>query len=228
MSGTGQRPSAFCPEPLNWTPPIRSGIMSTAGSWRPCEGTMKRSPYRDGTSELQPLSPQAHYILGEAYYGARHYDKALEAFRGALDLDEMHGPAMMGAGIVYSQQFMFDEAISVLEWASTVHADNTTILASLGETYARSGQREKARHILNKLEEISSQHYVSPLDFALIAAGFGWKDKVIEYLERAYQESSPLLVKFLLPENPRFDFLRDDRRYNELIKRIREHSPSVA
>jgi DNA-binding winged helix-turn-helix (wHTH) protein/tetratricopeptide (TPR) repeat protein len=173
--------------------------------------------------ELEPLSSQAHFLFGEVWYFARQYDKALEEFKSALELDEMHGPAMMGAANVCSQQSLHDEAISQIERANTLYPDNTTMLASLGANYARAGRLRDASRVLNKLKVISSGRYVSPFDFGLITAALGQKDEAMGFLQRAYQEYSPMLVQ-LLPEDPKFDALRDDNRFGELIGRVRANS----
>jgi tetratricopeptide (TPR) repeat protein len=177
--------------------------------------------------ELEPLSSQAHYLLGEVFYFARQYDRALESFKNSLEFDEMNGRAMVGAGNVYSEQSKFGEAISQMERAVELHPEDTTMLASLGATYARAGRVDRARTVRNKLKAASQQRYVSPFDFALVTAGLGEKDKTLEFLHRAYQESSPLLAKYLLPDNPKFDAIRDDSRYGELIHRIRGNSRTI-
>jgi len=177
--------------------------------------------------ELEPLSAQSHFILGEILYFARQYDQALEAFNTALEFDEMHGPAMLGAGNVYCQMSMFDAAISRMERANALHPDNAPMLALLGAAYARAGRTGAARTTLSKLQAFSKHRYVSPFDLALITAGLGQKNKAIEFLHGAYEESSPLLAKFLLPGNPAFDGLQDDGRYADLVKRVRGNNRKV-
>jgi len=175
--------------------------------------------------DLEPLSGQPYFLLGEAYYFAQQHDRALEAYKSALDLDETHGPAMMGAGKVCIRQKLFDEAISYLEKGAAAHADNRNILASLAAAYGTAGKVREARRIFNQLKAASAESYVSPFYFSLIAAGLGQKEQAMAFLLQASKESSPLLVQFLLPEDPRFDLLRDDRQYRELTKRIQEHTP---
>jgi tetratricopeptide (TPR) repeat protein len=49
-------------------------------------------------------------------------------------------------------------------------------------------------------------------------ARLGDKDKAFEYLEKAYQERNPLL--YLLQGEPTLDPLRDDPRFDELVRRV--------
>ena len=175
---------------------------------------------------LEPLSPQSHFLLGEVWYYAREFEKALQAYNSALELNEMHAPALVGAANIYAQLGRYNEAIAHIERAHTLYPDRNDILASLGSVYARAGRLGESRKVLNKLKAASTEHYVSPFDFGLIAAGLRQKERTLEFLQRAYEESSPLLVR-LLSEDARFDELRSDSRYNDLIDRIRSSKRTV-
>jgi hypothetical protein len=48
--------------------------------------------------------------------------------------------------------------------------------------------------------------------------GFGDKDKVFELLNKGYEERSPSLA--LLKADPRWDSLRDDPRFSDLVRRV--------
>ena len=169
---------------------------------------------------LEPLSAQAHFLLGEVWYCAREYEKALNAYNGALELNELHSPALVGAANAYVQLAVYDQAVVHIERAHTLYPERNDILASLGSIYARAGRIAESRKALNKLRAASKEGYVSPFDFGVVAAGLGQKEKALECLHRAYEESSPMLVR-LLSEDARFDDLRNDSRYTELLARIR-------
>ncbi|MEO6655985.1 MAG: hypothetical protein ABIO36_07855, partial [Pyrinomonadaceae bacterium] len=59
--------------------------------------------------------------------------------------------------------------------------------------------------------------YVSPMGFATAYAWGKDKDKTIEYLNRAYDERAEELLD--LTVNKTWDFVRDDPRFKELVKR---------
>ena len=102
----------------------------------------------------------------------------------------------MYLGAAYSQNHQHQEAILTLEKAEIHHPTNTTILAWLGEAYAKAGVREKACEVIEKLETLSKVRYVSSFDFALAHAGLKQYDAAFQWLERAYQERSPYLDHF--------------------------------
>ncbi len=72
--------------------------------------------------------------------------------------------------------------------------------------------------ILNQLNALSKQRYVSPYDTALIHAGLRDKDRAFAWLERAYEERSVWLI--FLKVEPSLDPLRSDPRFNDLLRRI--------
>ena len=60
--------------------------------------------------------------------------------------------------------------------------------------------------------------YVKALDFANAYAWGKDKDKTIEYLNKAYDERDRRLLE--LKVNKTWDFVRDDPRFKELVRRV--------
>jgi hypothetical protein len=59
---------------------------------------------------------------------------------------------------------------------------------------------------------------VSPYQLALVYAGLGEKERAFESLEKAKVERSTLLT--YLKMDPRFDSLRPDPRFQDLLRRM--------
>lgn len=169
--------------------------------------------------ELDPLSLPIITAVGIAHYFGRKYGNAIEVFLHALDLEPTFGMALMWLGAAYSQNSMHDEAILVMERTRAHSPENTTIMSWLGKAYATAGKENDAQILLKKLETISQKRYVSAFDFALVYAGLGQMNLAFEWLEKAYEEMSPLLV-ISLKVDPRLDNLRADTRYESLSQRI--------
>jgi len=111
---------------------------------------------------------------------------------------------------------MYDEAIRELRKAVDLSAGDTRSLTALAHTYALSGQRAKAYHAI---KDLSRHEYVPPYDIGMIYAGLNDKDLAFEWLEKAREERAPWLV--LLETEPRFDNLRSDPRFRDLVRRVR-------
>ena len=90
--------------------------------------------------------------------------------------------------------------------------------AVLGHAYAAAGKEDAAREVLNRLLTRSKTEYVSPYEIAMIYAGLGEKDRTFEWLEKAYEDRSTLLVYFRM--DPRIWSLRSDPRHRELLGRM--------
>ncbi len=71
--------------------------------------------------------------------------------------------------------------------------------------------------LVQTLEKAGTK-YVSPYKIALLYTRIGEKDKAFEYLDKAYNERSPLLVA--IRSDPELDTLRSDDRFADLLQRV--------
>jgi tetratricopeptide (TPR) repeat protein len=113
---------------------------------------------------------------------------------------------------------MYREAIAALDKAIALSGGSSRIIADLGYTYAVSGQRGEAQKMLDKLQELSKQSYISPYETSLVYIGLGEKDLAFEGLQRAYEDRPWELV--YLKVEPMLDNLRSDARFAHLLRLI--------
>lgn len=168
--------------------------------------------------ELDPLSLIINAGLGWAYYFVRQYDQAVEQLKKALELDSDFELAHLWLGSVYVEKSLFKDAIAEIQKAVALSKGRTGIVAALGHAYARAGKRDEAQHILDELSQLEKRKYVSPYRMANIYAALGENDRAFEWLQKAYEDRSHLLV-FLMVD-PRLDALRPDPRFVDLLRRI--------
>lgn len=71
---------------------------------------------------------------------------------------------------------------------------------------------------LASLKELARKRYVSPLEFASAYARLGQNDEVFQWLEKAYDDHVPKLVR--IQHNTDLNSVHDDPRYQDLVKRI--------
>jgi len=159
--------------------------------------------------ELDPLNLTAGTGVGTAYFYLGQYDQAIEELRKTLDLNPGFSMALEGLGEVYEAKGMYADAIAAYGKAG--------LLASLGHAYAKSGKKTEARKILRELDQQSKHRYVSPYDRALIYTGLGENDQAITWLEKAEEQNVPL---HHINVDQRFNSLRSDKRYQQLLRRI--------
>lgn len=92
--------------------------------------------------------------------------------------------------------------------------------AGLGVSYALAGRRPEALDQLRVLEELSAQRYVPPTAFARIHAALGDLDQAFGWMDRAVQQRDRYVV--LMRASPSFDQMRDDPRFDDLIRRVEQ------
>jgi TolB-like protein/Tfp pilus assembly protein PilF len=168
--------------------------------------------------ELEPLSVSVKAHVAFILYFARRYDEAVEAGKKAIELDPSSPVAHQRLGSAYEQKGMFPEAVAEFKKALDGSHRVQLAVSSLAHVFALAGNRAEAEKLLAELQERSKSEYVSSYLIAQIYIALGEKESAFKLLEKAYAERSIDLV--LAKVDPRLDPLRDDPRYQELLKRI--------
>lgn len=157
-------------------------------------------------------------IIGSnVLYRTGEYDRALLEATKALEMNPKRISSLQWSAMVYEYKGMYPEAIETFEKARQVE-DTPEMRAFEAHTFALMGEKDKALKAIEDLKETSKQRYVSPFYIATIYAGLGEKDLAFEWLEKAYQDRSFWIAT--LKVNPHFDNLRNDSRFQNLLKRV--------
>jgi eukaryotic-like serine/threonine-protein kinase len=167
---------------------------------------------------LDPVSLSNNRALGDAYFFTRQYDLAIEQYRRTLELDPNYLAAHTALGAAYLQKSMDKEALAEFDKALAISGNNTRALSNLGYAYAVSGRGAEAQSVLDKLKVLSQHKYVPAVNMARIYAGLGEKDKAFEWMEKSYTDHSIGFASIMV--DPRFDPLRSDPRFTNLLRRI--------
>ena len=91
-------------------------------------------------------------------------------------------------------------------------------LATLAGIYATTGRRAQAEGALRRLEALSSKSYVCPYEIATVHAALGEHEEAIRWLEKGLADRSVCMPD--LKTDPRFDALRSDSRFQEVLHRV--------
>jgi TolB-like protein/tetratricopeptide (TPR) repeat protein len=168
--------------------------------------------------ELDPLSPVVNTSLAMALIVARQYEAAVAQAQRALELDPNFSGAYLQLGRAYLLQESNGKAIASFERAVGLGGPPTRPKAWLGHAYAVAGEREKARHIAEELERLSTSGRVSAYDIALIHTGLNDAESAFAWLDRAYRQRAWDLIQLDVDE--RFAPLKRDTRFAGLLRRI--------
>lgn len=170
------------------------------------------------TEELEPLSFVASSHLGWIYYLSGKNDEAIEQCRKILELDPSSFPARRYLGLAYEAKGMHAEAIAEFQTGVKL-SGSPLMLALLGHAYAVAGKKAEALQVLNDLQQLQEQRYVSPYTVAAIYAGLGDKEQTFKWLEKAVEVRDIWLMNMKV--DPVFAKLRNERKFTDILARIR-------
>src|SRR5580700_2071862 len=171
----------------------------------------------ESARRLDPLSLIIATDRGAIFYFSRQYDRAVEQFQSVREMDPGFGRVHMVID-VYLQQGRFAEALANLEEWRRASGDGTYTSSRVVYLYGRMGQKDKARAELRKLEAMTGTQSLDPVPMAMAYLGVGNNEAALNSLEKAYAERSNLLTA--LKVEPVYDPLRDDPRFQELLRRV--------
>ena len=126
-------------------------------------------------------------------------------------------------GQAHEQMGSFSSAIAAFEKTVELSRRHPTYLAELGHGFAVAGRRTDAMGVLDELKDMSSRRYVAARSFAEVHIGLGQVDEAFAWLEQAFQQRNGWLIH--VRENPRYDRLRADPRYLDLVRRMNFPDP---
>jgi tetratricopeptide (TPR) repeat protein len=168
--------------------------------------------------ELDPLSLEGNIAPGFILYNSRRGEEALGWFRHALDMDPDFARAHWGLGIALVSLKRLDAGIAELRKAVELSHGSGVQLGSLGYAYAAAGRRSEALEVAERLQSISTEHYVPPGAVALVRSGLRDADGAMAWLERGNEERDPWITG--LNVEPMFDPIRADPRFQDLVRRV--------
>jgi len=168
--------------------------------------------------ELDPVFLLVRALEGMFFYHARRDAEASASLQSALELDPNFWITHLTLGKVYLQQQKYPEAISEFTKARELSHGNSEAIGSIGYVAALMGDKAKARAVLEELKTLSNQHYIPPVNIALVYNDLGDRDEALSLLKRACEERDVRLA--LLKVDPRWDTFRSDPRFGATLKRI--------
>jgi tetratricopeptide (TPR) repeat protein len=201
--------------------------------------------------ELRPGFADAHAYYAQLLSTLHRPDEAMVEARRSLELDPFNGlfQSLFGWDLTFVRRF--DEAIAQCDAALVTNPKDAVALPCLmsahhhkreykqvleaANRYARAaGYREVTtllaqgtaeadyratmRRVADTLAAESRKAFVLPWQVASWYAFAGDRDRCLEWLERAYVDRDPNLPYMWLP---RFDFVRSDPRFRDLMKRMK-------
>lgn len=164
---------------------------------------------------IDPSATQYMMHRGRILYYARRYDESVLQFERLVDLDEQNFSNWMQ----FAYEMQGDEAKAFEIFMKVQKRKNSDNLAVYQKTYETAGWNGVRRKILEFTKLDEQEFSGGAFNLAKECAWLGEKDQAFEYLNKASEQRKWLIYN--LDVEPAFDSLRDDPRFDELLKRIR-------
>jgi tetratricopeptide (TPR) repeat protein len=169
-----------------------------------------------------PLSMSTHAQLGTVLLLARRYDESIQQYEKILEMDPTFASAHQIIGECHAYKGEYDRALTSYQQAARVAAlgrEDHEQLADRGFALARAGRPREAQRILAELME---RHKRSPkgvsANIATVYVALGQIERAFTWLGRAVELRDPEIG--YLKVDPRWDALRADRRFDDLLKQV--------
>ncbi len=169
--------------------------------------------------ELDPVSLAIAKDKGLVYYYSRQYQQAIEQVKQSLNRYPQFSTGHRILSLAYQGNKMYDEAIAENAlWELNIGKDLLTI-SSLAQIHAAAGRKEEAKKIIDKFTEKEILNLNDHRNLALIYGDLGDNDKAFYYLDLGFEQRNVAFTSIKI--DPKFDRLRADPRFNELIIKMK-------
>jgi tetratricopeptide (TPR) repeat protein len=166
--------------------------------------------------EINPNSLQHQQVDGVVLYLARRYDEAIIQFRRVIEVDEHHATAY--AWLWLTCELKGDEAQAYEWFTKNQKLKNPERLELFQTAYQASGYQGVMRKALELQNSNEQDHLTNYYAIARQCALLGEKEQAFKYLKKAIEKHQGQMT--MLDVEPSFDILRDDPRFDELVRRV--------
>jgi serine/threonine-protein kinase len=145
------------------------------------------------------------------------YEKVLEYGRRLVELEPgfYGGHVIIGFGLEGLKRYK--EAVPEIEMAVNLNYVSATLLR-LGLIYGLTGEKAKAREVLEKMEKLRSTQWVGNYDIGVVYMAMGEFDEAFQYFEKAIEKQEGLMafLKYTIRSFPEFE---KDPRTRKLLEK---------
>lgn len=167
--------------------------------------------------KLDPFNSliQSLYAMDLMY--VRRYDEVIRLLRKTLEVNPGEPVALSTIRSAYHQKKMYDEALEAWRLSYEAKGDREAIQA-LNRGRAEGGYSRALQSLAEMLIERSKTSYVTPWQIATLYTRAGMKEKALDWFDKAYDAHDPNMP--YLSVDPIFDVLRDNPRFQVILKRM--------
>jgi TolB-like protein/DNA-binding winged helix-turn-helix (wHTH) protein/Tfp pilus assembly protein PilF len=168
--------------------------------------------------QTDPLSAIINTDVAEILYFAHRYDEALQQAHATIEMDPNFAHAHRVMERIYAEKHMLPEAIAEGQRSVALSGNDTWMLLDLAGTYALAGKKTEMSDCLRRMNVTRGGVLPEVGGTAELYVTLGEVDRAMSVLESTYRRRDGGLI--LLNADPRFDSLKSDPRFQQLLQRI--------
>jgi tetratricopeptide (TPR) repeat protein len=168
--------------------------------------------------EVDPLAMITNQMLGNAYVNARKYDLAIVQFQKALELHPNDSTLLYHLGWAYVYSHAYDKGVEAIGKSLALEGGEPQLSPDLAYIDALIGKKDETRRILGRLLDLAKRYSVSPGYIAMVYIALDQREQAFIWLEKAYRQHSAMMA--WLKVDPRFDGIRSELRFQELMQHV--------
>ncbi|UCC84537.1 MAG: protein kinase [Gemmatimonadota bacterium] len=195
-------------------PDVRAGYSHFLLSMKRPDEAMQQSQL---AVELDPFNPLIQGFHGMVLKFVGRYDEAIAEFQRLLQTVPNHPLGLGGLSDIYHLKGMYEESMEAgrLYYAVIEFKEAEEAMAA---GYAEAGYEAAMRRAADTWAELSRVTYVPPWEVAWLYAAAGEDGLALSWLERGFEVRDANMP--YLSANPIFEPLRDDPRFQALLRRM--------
>jgi TolB-like protein/class 3 adenylate cyclase/lipoprotein NlpI len=182
----------------------------------------KNLEYQQKAGDIDPLSVQINMNLGQAYFIMKEYENARDQYNRVLELEPSARAAYESLGWIELVNDNFDGAIEYFKKYRSFIKDPLKGWTAIGFAYAKAGKKEMALEALDKLIERQKKdkNALLHIDFAILNAGLGRMEEAFYHMNEALNNRLGSII--FIKTNPLWEFVRNDKRFKDIIAKFSE------
>jgi TolB-like protein/DNA-binding winged helix-turn-helix (wHTH) protein/Flp pilus assembly protein TadD len=168
--------------------------------------------------ELDPLSPIAQSVLGLLYYYRHDYEAAVAQYQKTIQNHPDFPVVYAYLAFAYEKQGKLEEAFRAEFESWRRSGIDQKVLDFLEQEYHTKGHPGFLRAMIKIHEAAAQEGYYPSFWAAMNYARLGDSENTLKFLEKSFNERFRYIV--YIGGEPIFDEMRDDPRFQDLIRRI--------
>lgn len=168
--------------------------------------------------QLDPLSPSINTWLAESFNCLGEFETAILIHSETIKFSPNYFLAYYHLTLTYLFNNQLDKAIQTSAKALEFSKDISLTDTSLVLLQIVSGNKQKAREILDNLVSLEKTKYVSPVNIASCYAYFKEKNATLEWLKKGLVKKDPNITWIKVDKE--FEFLRNESDFCRILKAI--------